>query len=420
MKQIDDNFEGFFREQFDEFESAPNPDSWQIIQERLEQKRRRTALWWWIPTGIAAILVGFLCLKSFSNKVNEKTDETVKIEHSTKTDTIIQPNTDANKNEVNEVKQENKTIQIFENKIKKQATKDILPQRKNTHYELTQIQNETTVYHDVPNIENSTPNTPLQTTTTIENKIGENKAKINISFLPILLNQVVSGEEMIVKIPLSIKSDGKNTLSKPKKKSSKIVTFAVDIAPTYNFKNIAPNTSDESYINNISIPAIASAERIGLQIGTDIDFKLTKHLGFSTLLGYQYTPFDVAYDLRKNETPNIDALVINKGNTLTINRVTYDTERISVSQNWHSLHAAFALNFYSNEKNKWSAGIGTGKWFGKDKPSGNPFFTSLTYTHKFNNGLKVAPFFRYDLKNYTSNNNLLKVQPYQLGLKIQF
>ncbi len=419
MKQIDNNFEDFFREQFEEFESAPNPDSWQIIQERLQQKRRRIALWWWLPTGIAAILIGFLCLKSFSNKANENTVETVKIERSTNTDTIIHTDTDTNKSEENSTIREEKTTPIFENKIKKQAVKDILPQRKNTHYELTQVQNETTVYHDVPNIDNSTPNTPLQTIT-IENKIGENKAKINISFLPTLLNQVVSGEEIIIKAPLSIKSEDKNTLNKPQKKASKIVTFAVDIAPTYNFKNIAPNTSDKSYINNISIPAIASAERIGLQIGTDIDFKVTKYLGFSTLLGYQYTPFDVAYDLRKNETPNIDALVINKGNTLTINSVTYDTERISVSQNWHSLNATFALNFYSNEKNKWSAGIGTGKWFGKDKPSGNPFFTSLTYTHKFNNGLKVAPFFRYDLKNYTSNNNLLKVQPYQLGLKIQF
>lgn len=419
MKQIDNNFEDFFREQFEEFESAPNPDSWQIIQERLQQKRRRIALWWWLPTGIAAMLIGFLCLKSFSNKANENTVETVKIERSTNTDTIIQPDTDTNKSEENSTIREEKTTPIFENKIKKQAVKDILPQRKNTHYELTQVQNETSVYHDVPNIDNSTPNTPLQTIT-IENKIGENKAKINISFLPTLLNQVVSGEEIIIKAPLSIRSEDKNTLNKPQKKASKIVTFAVDIAPTYNFKNISPNTSDDSYINNILIPAIASAQRIGLQIGTDIDFKLTKHLGFSTLLGYQYTPFDVAYDLRKNETPNIDALVINKGNTLTINNVTYNTERISISQNWHALNATFALNFYSNEKNKWSAGIGTGKWFGKDKPSGNPFFTSLTYTHKFNNGLKVAPFFRYDLKNYTSNNNLLKVQPYQLGLKIQF
>jgi hypothetical protein len=422
MKQIDNNFEDFFREQFEDFESAPNADSWQIIQERLQPKRRRIALWWWLPTGIAAVLLGFVCLKSFSNKENRTIQETVKIEKSIKKDTIVEPTTDANiyidANEKKATLQEDMSVQNAKNEINNKAIKDLLPQKNNTHYEKTYIKNETTVYHDVPNIENSTPNTPTQEAI-IEKDAIASKEKISIALLPTLWKQVLSGEEITVKIPPLTNNDKKNTLTAPQKKSNKMVSFSVDIAPTYNLRSILPNANDERYINNITIPAITSAQRIGLQIGGGIDFKLSKYFGISTLFGYQYTPFDVTYDLRKNETPNIDAFVINKGNTLNINSVTYDTERVTLSQNWQSINAAFALNFYSNEKNKWSAGIGSGKWIGKDKLSGSPFFTTLTYTHEFKKGLKIAPFFRYDLKNYTLNNNLLEIKPYQFGLKIQ-
>jgi hypothetical protein len=419
MKQIDNNFESFFQERFEDFESAPNVDSWQIIQERLQPKRRRVALWWWISTGIAAMLLGFLCVKSFSNKEHKNTLEIVKIENLATKDTSVQLNIATKISETNVKIQDDGAVQNTKNETQNKAIKSILPRKKNTYYEETIIKNETTVYHDVPNIDNSTPNTPAPENIPYKTETVA-KAKINIALLPLLVQQVFSGEKITVKIPTYVNSDNKNTLIVPQKKSTKMISFAVDIAPTYNFKNILPNTNDERYINKITIPATASTQRIGLQIGTDIDFKLTKHLGFSTLFGYQYTPFAVSYDLRKNEIPNIDALVVNKGSTLNINNVTYDTERITIAQNWHALNAAFALNFYSNEKNKWSAGIGTGRWIGKDKPLGTPFFATLSYTHKFKNSLKVAPFLRYDLKNYTLNNNLLEIQPYQVGLKIQF
>jgi hypothetical protein len=422
MKQIDNNFEDFFREQFEDFESAPNADSWQIIQERLQPKRRRIALWWWLPTGIAAMLLGFVCLKSFSNKENKNTQETVKIEKSIKKDTMVAPTTDAsieiNTSEKKVTSQEGKLLQKAENEIKNKQIKDILPQKKGTHYETTYIKNETTVYHEVPNIDDSTPNKPVQEAVIYKDAVA-NKENVIIALLPTLWKQVLSGEEITVKITPVTDNDKKSALTTPQKKSNKRVSFSADIAPTYNLRNILPNANDERYINNITIPAITSAQRIGLQIGGGIDFKLSKYFGISTLFGYQYTPFDVTYDLRKNETPNIDALVVNKGNTLTINSVTYDTERVTLSQNWQSINAAFSLNFYSNEKNKWSAGIGSGKWIGKDKLSGSPFFTTLTYTHEFKKGLKIAPFFRYDLKNYTLNNNLLEIKPYQFGLKIQ-
>ena len=417
MKQIDNNFEGFFREQFEDFESAPNVDSWQLIQERLQTKRRRIALWWWIPTGIAAVLVGFLCIKSFSNNNERATKNIVKIENTSKKDTFIQPKTNAK--EVGEkIENITNTIEInAKNSTINKSVKSILPQKSTIHYEETHISNEQTVYHEVPNIENSTPNISSSSVKVEEVMKPKNIKFFGITMLPTLRRQVFSNEEVKVKIPMSVAIVEKNTLLKKKFKPS--IIASVNAAPTYNFRNISPNKNDENYINKIISPAITSTQRIGLQIGSDIDFKLTKRLGFATLFNYQYTPFSVAYDLRRNETPTIDALVTNKGNSLNINSVSYETSREIITQNWHSLNAALAFNFYSNEKNKWSVGIGTGKWLGKDKPLGTPIFTTLGYTHTFKNGLKLAPFFRYDLKNYTLNNKILEVQPYQFGLKIQ-
>ena len=418
MKQIDNNFEDFFREQFEDFESAPNADSWELIQERLQPKRRRIVIWWWLPTSIAAMLVGFLCLKSFSDK-NEKTslDNVAKIENTSKNDTFTQPKT-GNNEVVEKVENTTKTDEInAKNVLKNKAKKEILPQKSNIHYEETHISNEQTVYHEVPNIGNSEPNMPVQNVIVEEKAKPKNSEKLSIAFLPNLLRQVFSGEEINVQLPTSVAVVENNTLLKKKFRPS--IIASLNAAPTYNFRNILPNKDDEIYIDKIVSPATASTQRIGLQIGSDIDFKLTKRIGFATLFSYQYTPFDAAYDLRKNENPTIDALVINKGNSLNISSLSYETERQVVAQNWHSVNAALAFNFYSNEKNKWSAGIGTGKWLGKNKPSGIPFFATFAYIYTFKNGLKLAPFFRYDLKNYTLDNKILEVQPYQFGLKIQ-
>ena len=421
MKQIDNNFEGFFREQFEDFESAPNTDSWQQIQARLQPKRRRIALWWWIPTGIAALLAGFLCLKSFSDKNETPQNNVAKIGDTTQKDSAILPQINKSENAKdiqntlfkNKPVAENKTL----NEVKTKILHSISPKKATIHYEETHISNEQTVFHEVPNIENSTPNTPLQNTQIEEIAKPKNKEKISFAFLPTLLNEVFSGEEISIKMPPYTTIETKNNIIK--KKFSPSTIASLNAAPTYNFRNISPNKTDNNYVNNIANSATVSTERIGLQVGTDIDFKLTKHLGFATLFNYQYTPFQVAYDLRKNETPTIQGLVTNKGNSLNINSVSYQTSQEILTQNLHSVNAAFALNFYSNEKNKWSAGIGTGKWLGKDKLSGTPFYTIFTYTHSFKNGFKIAPFFRYDLKNYTLSNKILEIQPYQFGLKFQ-
>ena len=421
MRQIDNNFEDFFREQFEDYESAPNTDSWQQIQARLHAKRRRIALWWWIPTGIAALLVGFLCLKSFSDKNRTPQNNVAKIENTTQKDSAILPkiNTSETLKELQNTPSENNLA--IENKIQNEAKTNILPnispKKATFHYEETHISNERTVFHEVPNIENSTPNTPLQNTQIEEIAKPKSKEKISFAFLPILLNEVFSGEEISIKMPPSTTVETKNNIIK--KRFSPSIIASLNAAPTYNFRNISPNKTDNNYVNNIANPATLSTERIGLQVGTDIDFKLTKHLGFATLFNYQYTPFQVAYDLRKNETPTIEGLVTNKGNSLNINSVSYQTSQEILTQNLHSVNAAFALNFYSNEKNKWSAGMGTGKWFGKDRLSGTPFYTTFVYTHTFKKGLKIAPFFRYDFKNYTLNNKILEIQPYQFGLKFQ-
>lgn len=55
MKHLDE-FENYFQEQFEDFESEPEPESWQKIHDRLHGKRRRIFFWWWIPILAVAII----------------------------------------------------------------------------------------------------------------------------------------------------------------------------------------------------------------------------------------------------------------------------------------------------------------------------------------------------------------------------
>lgn len=130
--------------------------------------------------------------------------------------------------------------------------------------------------------------------------------------------------------------------------------------------------------------------------------------------------FFLDYTLYKAEVNSIDAYVSNAGKSVNVNKVNYTTSPEKVQQNWHLASVNAGVHFSLNKKNQLSIGIGAGKWLGKNTLQGTPIYGVASYAHQFKNGLILSPYLKYDLKRYQLSNDLFQVQPYQIGLKVNF
>lgn len=178
MKEID-QFESFLQERFEHFEEMPAPSSWQEIQERLHRKKRRPVIFWWIPVAASALLlVGcyFYFQKKQPDNFVEKTNVTNPVTSTSSTAT----------NEVT-VPTNSSTISstTANTAVNNTTTKNItapIPNTKKT-YEITKIQGQTDVYHEVPNTSNTNNNISTNNINITNSKANTNPT-LHIVFLP--------------------------------------------------------------------------------------------------------------------------------------------------------------------------------------------------------------------------------------------
>jgi hypothetical protein len=416
MRQIDE-FDNFFRDRLEDFDSAPNEHEWQGIQERLHPKRRRVALWWWIPTGIAALIGSVLiCRQLPINHGNPPSENQTIV--TTKNQENVENNAQIKTQNVDkqEIAIKDNENQYLEKSKNKNIDGKITVRIGTKTYEKSITDGQPIVYHEVPDIATSEPKPSTENTknTTVENT--EKRPFLTFVLLPLLENSIFSEKEINLK-DFQAKFTS-NTVDLKKKKNFYPLKFYMGVSPTYNFKNVNPNENDNVFVSKIQNPTFASKQRIGLQLETRCSKQVSKRIGFSTTLAYQLMPFEVSYLQRKENTEVVVSSISNAGKSLNISDVSYDYEAVNIHKNLHSLSAIAAMNFHLNEKNALSLGIGKGIWMGKEKLSGSPTYASISYERALQNRLKITPYFNYHLRSYATSNAVLNIQPYQIGIKI--
>jgi hypothetical protein len=417
MRHLDE-FENYFQDQFEDFESEPEPESWQKIHDRLHGKRRRIFFWWWIPmVAIATIGAGFFLFKGKNTSDLEAKNLPQKNVPST-IDTSNQPAntlTQENNPSVNQVTPStNSTVLISANiqqttsiqKLSPKSLPDSKVQIDNKSFEKIDLNNDGAIYHEVPNIKN----TPILSSNTV--KMKEN---INIALLSGLDLKTLDENK---KTPV-IEPKRSNLIEPVKKENPKWAVF-VSAAPTYNLTNVSPNKDDKTFVTDVKTASLRSSNRIGVQAELGVLRQTNSRLQFFGALNYQWTPFSLDYTLYKAEVNNIDAFVSNAGKTVNVNKVNYTTSPETVQQNWHLASINTGIHFSLNKKNQLSIGVGAGKWLGKNALQGTPMYGIASYSYQFKSGLMLSPYLKYDFKTYQLSNDLFQVQPYQIGLKVNF
>jgi hypothetical protein len=417
MRHLDE-FENYFQEQFEDFESEPEPESWQKIHDRLHGKRRRIFFWWWIPmVAIATIGAGFFLFKGNNTSdleaqnLPQKNIPTTIGASTQSANTLVQENNSSNNTLT---PPNNSTVLISANiqqttSVKKLSPKS-LPDSKvqidNKSFEKIELNKDVAIYHEVPNIEN----TPISSSNTVKTK--EN---ISIALLNRLALQTLEENK---KTPV-IEPKRSNLIQPVKKENPKWAVF-VSAAPTYNLTNVSPNKDDKTFVTDVKTASLRSSSRIGVQAELGVLRQTNSRLQFFGALNYQWTPFSLDYTLYKADVNSIDAFVSNAGKTVNVNKVNYTTSPETVQQNWHLASINTGINFSLNKKNQLSIGVGAGKWFGKNALQGTPMYGIVSYSHQFKSGLMLSPYLKYDFKKYQLSNDLFQVQPYQIGLKVNF
>lgn len=418
MKHLDE-FENYFQEQFEDFESEPELDSWQKIHDRLHGKRRRFFFWWLIPiVGIATIGAGlFLSKKKNTNElVTPKIEEKSNLKY---VDTSVLPDnkilTQENNPSVATLTQPIiSNISVSTNiqqttsvqKLSPKSLSDSKAKIDDKSFEIIEINKEFSVHHEVPNIEN---------TAATSSNVVKTKENLSIALLSVLSLETVTENNEIPTI-----QPKKSSLIQPIKKENPKWSLFVSAAPTYNLANVSPNKNDKTFVTDVKTAALRSSSRVGIQAELGILRQTSSRFQFFGALNYQWTPFSLDYTLYEAEVNTIDAYVSNAGKSVNVNKVNYTTSVEKAQQNWHLASVNTGINFSLNKKNQLSVGIGIGKWFGKDALQGTPMYGVASYSHLFKGGLQLSPYIKYDLKKYQLSNDLFQVQPYQIGLKVNF
>lgn len=442
MEQFD-NFEDFFKEEFEDFESEPSVESWEKIREQLHPKpKRRVLAFWWLPT--AALVVAGLAYILYpkqhntdSNKANINTSITTD-----KSENNDLPN--AHNDETNIIinNNDNQLNETVSPKVTETNTAAITKQERST------IENETPIKNATNNIvksKNTNRNNAtaeklgdnITTENTELNKAGNNvQISTNNIKNPIDVVQVTHKQEIINALPLitpilqlSIHTvtplfvttnldkleEHKAHITTPvhKQNINKTAWFA-KIGATANYRNINPTVDDNQLITDITAPKLSAAKRLGFQAAVGLQVPIYKQLAWRNSINYQGTMQYLYYHLSEGQGASFSGTTT--GSSFQVTTVDYEKSYITDKQYFHSVGLQSDLVYLLNKKHSLSFGAGFGKLL-TNTPRQNTIYLNAGYTYKMKY-FSIEPFVQYHLKNYQAKSGLYNYQPFSFGINI--
>jgi hypothetical protein len=399
MEQFD-NFEDFFREQFEDFESEPSAQEWENIRKKLHPKRRLIAFWWMFP---AAILVGASLLVWNMTNQKEYVDNPPAVLNTTKGDLKSSENqlTEKNTPEKNSNNIASTTSNILDVKIENKS--------KNTVKSSLSQKNGVKNIGLAPNGNNENVSEAATEQRVIETPRITTEELSNVALLnPTLIHSNI--EKSIERITTTSQLEIKKTIDK-----HSIVNIFTSAGFSSNYRNINPIKDDNVLLSNVQIPNFTSINRLGWQANMGVRIPMTTHWSLRASLSYQGFKSNIQYKLITPDVENLSGLLTSSG--FQVSNIQYKSTEVIESKIYHNLGIQTDLMFYFNKKNAITAGVSVGRLFGEKQQ--NTLYLNSSYLHKFEN-FSVEPFFRYHLKTYQTNNNYYNFQPYSFGINFSY
>jgi hypothetical protein len=425
MEQFD-NFEDFFREEFEDFESETSPESWSRIREQLHTKRKRRFLvFWWLPVGIALLGLGIWWKPNTSataiiqNEVKQKTENTDnqsivenakdKNNASAKSETIVKSNPNQQTITILDDSKININNENIINPLSQKAKTNKQKTSNNAINETTKS-SATTI---IPSINPIPQNTNIETAIAItpQTSLSQKRQQIELlSLIEILKIRALDiAEQNDVQIPRVTTT--KVTIKEPLNKQKQHIQFVATAGLSSNYRNISPIADDKNYLTSVKVPSLAAINRMGWQTAIGVQIPIWKHWGVRTSLNYQGYVAQLQYDLSKPQIDEIQGRVAAGGSTFVI--AEYPKVPIKENDIYHSLNLQGDFMYFFNKKNALSVGAGIGRLFGANPQQ--TLYLNTSFKHQFAR-FSAEPFFQYHLNNYQAKNKYYNFQPYTIGV----
>jgi hypothetical protein len=403
-----EQFEHYLREQFEDFESETSPESWERIREQLHPKKRRIVAFWWLPTGIAALVLFGIWFASNPKKTAVATTENKS--QTTLNQSIIE-NKETKSNILSSITKSEKTNTITKNttttpnqKSKTDAFQTQVKANKNSN-STAQNNTQNTI---IANANSSNANNEISSTTinaTTKKSVEEVVTKIAILF-PNALDIATRDDLEIPKIDIS------PILKTPVQSQKQKTKFYTSVGLSSNYRNITPISGDEFYLNNITAPNAIALNRLGWDASAGVQIPFLKHWAIRPALAYQGYLTQLNYDLSQPKVEDITGTASLTGTTFTIK--DYPQNIITEKNAYHSLNLQADIMYFFNKKNALSVGGGVGRTLGTNPQSGT--YVSAAYQRRIK-GINIEPFFQYHLSNYRATSTYYNFQPYRVGVR---
>lgn len=422
-----DQFEDFWREELESFESEPSPKEWEDIKNRIHPKRRVIPFWWLVP--LAATLVGVGVFRYFSSEKNG-TDATHFVDQMKEGEqnkpSLIQPN---DKNDTFEFQQESTNKNAKESSIQEQlSSKTLAGQRNNLiNNNIKVVDNEKIEYKKENNLEIGLteekkdgqsktevvdiPNVPITKTEQTERGL-----LLAIEALPTKLMAISIEDALLPNIEKL--NDWAKIKETVEKKKSKRKGFYASVGTSMNLRNIAPVKTDAFTMTSIQLPSLTSINRLGWQASLGYKMPINRHLDWRSSLQYQGFLAKIDYRLKLPEVTNVETIGEVTGTGLSLKYEKIDLKQTDKNEEYvyHNISINNELGWKINSKNTVYVGCTLGKIFG-EKSLSTAFNSSYSYKLKY---VAIEPYFQYHLKYYASKEPIYNFQPYAFGINFVF
>ncbi len=340
MQNPNDELEKLFSERFVDYDAPVPDDAFDAIQNRLNSPRPNNKRWFMLAAALLLLISTCSYLKyssaSFLNKGNDvekkslaNTNETqhqndisdnlkntqivdnqyiINKKENTKTTSSKKDETSLEKNRAFDVEKNQKNASIDTKTPVLNVSESVLKTKNANNDKVNNIND-----NNVGNFVDNSNNQPKTSTTIEENKNTNTLENVLNTLNPALIeanNSINDHEktqplENIQKLfpnPM-VWMNGPSQITLPtvaeaipKKPRTHIpITFDYSAAALWTSYGIANNTKDHILINQVVVPKVTSAQRLGLRVGLGLNVQLTPNLTFQQQLSAQLSQLSMQY-----------------------------------------------------------------------------------------------------------------------------
>jgi hypothetical protein len=378
MKKLSDSdLKKILQEKLARFESEVSADSEQQVFHHLKQSSKtqsailRNAIYLLFGILIIAPLTYFSIRKQNKNLDNQL----LKSEDAVKAETVATIEKPIAAVEELQSKKENSVLKISKTKTHKYFKSDVIATKDNYKYEQ----------------QSEKPEVDALVSLNVKQSDELTKSE----------NNVKSDQKLETKKDISLDSTLNPAASQTVSAKKIMLTFSVQ--PFLNYKDLRP-ISDGIYVGNFSLPSPFSAQRLGVNLKTAMEYEVTTNKFIS--LGISYFSY-------------CNSLTYQAENTEGINTLNSFTDKVSGVA--LSLGALYPLKLKTNRKQFVSVGLDVQKIKGTALSQKAQLMVSLGYSNRWSLGKKefrLTPVFNYSLTKLHYPG--VMVQPYWAGIELGY